>query len=95
MTELRQNKLKQEIKKSSERFYKGLIRSKPSVPSFLRLMLFRFTRTGIQTSDVRYFDYYYYKDKGWFESDYYHETNLGPIKKLAGHFFDLLGRKIF
>jgi multimeric flavodoxin WrbA len=95
MTELRQKKLEQKIKKSSERFYKGLIRPTPSVPSLFRLMIFRMTRTGIQTADVRYFDYDYYKDKGWFESDYYHDTNLGPIKKLAGRFFDFLGRKIF
>lgn len=94
MTELRQNKLKQEIKKSSERFYKGLFRSTPSVPSFSRLMLFRISRTILQYIDVRYFDYYYYKDKGWFESDYYHETTLGPIKKFTGHLFDFLGRQI-
>lgn len=94
MTEHQQKKLKQKIKKASERFYKGLIRSKPSVPSFFRLMAFRMTRTSLQSMDVRYFDYYYYKDKGWFESDYYHETNLGPIKKLAGCFFDFLGRQI-
>lgn len=94
MTKLQQKKLKQEIKKSSERFYKGLIYSTLSVPSYFRLMAFRMARKSIQFIDVRYFDYYYYKDKGWFESDYYHETTLGPIKKLAGHFFDFLGHQI-
>jgi hypothetical protein len=94
MSEIRQKKPKQEIKKSSARFYKGLIRSAPVAPSFFRLMAFRMTRASLQSIAVRYFDYYYYKDKGWFESDYYYETTLGPIKKLAGHFFDFLGRQI-
>jgi multimeric flavodoxin WrbA len=94
MTELRQKKLKHEIKKLSERFCKGLICSTPSVPSFFRLMIFRMTRTSLQSIDVRYRDYYYYQDKGWFESDYYSETSLGLIKKCAGHFFDFLGRQL-
>jgi multimeric flavodoxin WrbA len=94
MTELQQKKLKQAIKKSSEKFYKGLIRSIPSAPSFFRLMWFRMTRTILQFINVRCLDYYYYKDKGWFESDYYYETTLGPIKKFAGCFFDFLGRKM-
>lgn len=94
MTELQQKKLKQKIKKASDRFYKGLMCSAPPVPSFFRLMAFRMSRTGIQSANVRLYDYYYYKDKGWFKSSYYHETGLGPIKKLAGHFFDFLGRQI-
>lgn len=94
MTEIREKKLQQEIKKSSERFYKRLIRSTPSFPSFFRLMLFRMTRTAIQTADVHYFDYYYYKGQGWFESDYYYETKLGLIKKMMGYFFDFLGKKM-
>lgn len=94
MTELQQKKLKLEIKKSSEKFYKRLIKSTPAAPSLVRLMLFRITRTSIRYIDVRYFDYYYYKDKGWFDSDYYHETTLGPIKKFMGCFFDFLGRKM-
>lgn len=94
MTELQQKKLQQEIKKSSEKFYKGLIRQAPAAPSFFRLMMFRMSRTSIKSIDERYFDYNYYKDKGWFESDYYHETTLGPIKKFVGSFFDLLGCKM-
>lgn len=94
MTEHQQKKLKQKIKKSSVKFYNGLIRPTLSEPSFFRLMLFRMTRTSLQSIDVRYFDYFYYKDKGWFESDYYYETALGPIKKFVGCFFDFLGRKM-
>ena len=58
----------------------------------------RMNRTSLQSIKVRYRDYYYYKEKGWFESDYYFDTNLGPVKELAGHFLDYPGRsfgKIF
>ncbi len=92
MTELQNKKSKQKIKKSSKKFYKGLVCSALPLPSFFRLMLFRLARTSFQTVNVRYFDYYYYKEKGWFESDYYYAANLGPIKKFAGCLFDFLGR---
>lgn len=95
MTELQINKMKLETKKCSKRFYKGLTRVTPQVPSLLRLMLFRMTRSGIKSSKVKLYDYYYFKDKGWFESNYYYEIKLGPIKKIAGHFFDLLGHQLF
>lgn len=52
------------------------------------------TRSSIQSTQVKYFDYYYYKDKGLFESDYYYETTLGPIKKTVGYLFDFLGHQM-
>lgn len=94
MTDAQQNKLKQNIAKAAGRFYKGLMRSTPKAPSLFRLMMFRTGRRGIQNARVRYFDYYYYRDKGWFESDYYYETHLGPIKKLLGYIFDFLGYQV-
>ena len=38
--------------------------------------------------DERSFDYRYYRDKGWFESDYFYPVRLDPVKKLAGKFID-------
>jgi len=32
----------------------------------------------------------YYADKGWFDSDYFYPTRLGPLKKGAGRLFDPL-----
>lgn len=94
MSESQRNKLEQKVKKCSERFYQKLLSNTRPVPSFFRLMLFRTTRSGLQCSDAKYYDYNYYKEKGWFKSDYYYETSLGPLKKLAGYLFDFLGRKI-
>ncbi|HWQ89296.1 MAG TPA: flavodoxin family protein [Desulfitobacteriaceae bacterium] len=92
--EQRQKKISQKIEKAAQRFYKELNRSTLPQPSLFRLMLFRMTRTSIKSLDDRYRDYNYYKEKGWFESDYYYDINLGPIKKLAGYLFDYLGRLI-
>lgn len=93
MTELQEEKIKKEIEKVSSSFYKSLIKLKKPSPSFFRLMLFRLTRTFIKFAKVQFFDYQYYKENGWFESDYYYETTLGPIKKLFGYIVDFLGRK--
>jgi hypothetical protein len=38
-----------------------------------------------------YKDYRYYKEKGWFESDYYYPVRISPLKKLTGKFFDMVG----
>ena len=90
MSEGQRKKLVQKVKKCSERFYQALNRPAPPVPSLFRLMLFRMGRRAVQHANVRNYDYYYYKDKGWFEADYYYETSLGPIKKLFGYFFDFI-----
>lgn len=94
MSEARKKKFTQNVKSCSERFYKALNRKTPPVPSLFRLILFRTGRSGIKHADARYFDYTYYKDQGWFESDYYYKTSLGPIKKLLGFFFDFLGCQV-
>lgn len=93
MTKLQQERLTQNIKKASATFYKELLHPNPS-PSFSKLMLFRFARTYVKTIDQKYRDYHYYKEKGWFESDYYYTTSLGLIKRLAGNLFDLLGQRV-
>ncbi len=93
MTKLQQERLTWKVNKASVRFYKELIRPAPS-PSFFKLMLFRFGRTFVKSVDHTLLDYSYYEEKGWFESDYYYTTSLGPIKKLAGSLFDLMGRRV-
>ncbi len=94
-TALEQKKITQEISKASARFYKEFMRSTPPIPSFFRLMMFRMGRTSIRLcQDEKFRDYRYFKEKGWFESHYYYDTPLGPIKKLAGCFFDFLGERI-
>jgi hypothetical protein len=93
MTELQQRKFIQKVKKVSARFYKELLRPMPP-PSFFRLMMFRVSRQIIESIGEKYRDYHYYKEKGWFEADYYYPTSLGLPKKLAGYLFDFMGRQM-
>jgi multimeric flavodoxin WrbA len=93
MTKLQKKRLTQKVNQASARFFKELIRPTPS-PSFFKLMLFRFGRTFVKSVDKNFRDYGYYKEKGWFESDYYYSTSLGPIKRLAGNLFDLVGKRV-
>lgn len=95
ITEAAQKKNMHEIKNASARFYRELMRPSLPVPSFFRLMLFRMSRTSLKSMlNDDYYDYRYYKEKGWFESDYYYDTSMGPIKKIMGRFFDFLGRQM-
>jgi hypothetical protein len=92
MTERQRRTLEQRVQKAAARFYRELTRPTPP-PSFFRLLIFRMTRTSLKYVDHDFRDYQYYKDKGWFESDYYHPTSLGPVKKLAGRLFDVAARQ--
>ncbi|HBE80613.1 MAG TPA: NADPH-dependent FMN reductase [Firmicutes bacterium] len=94
-TAFEQEKISRKIKKTSLRFYRELMCPTAPIPSFFKLMMFRMSRTSImKTLDEEYRDYCYYREKGWFESDYYYHTSLGITKKLAGRFFDFLGERM-
>ena len=92
MTDAQKKRLTSEMEAAAKRFHAGLTRPFPPSPSLSRLMIFRMHRTAIKGVDQGLKDYQHFKDMGWFESDYYHETTLGPFKKTAGRLGDLLGR---
>lgn len=93
MTDAACDKNSKAIKKAALRFYRELKQPSRS-PSYYRLIMFRMARSGISNLDDGYCDYRHFKEKGWFESNYYCDSSLSPFKKLAGHLFDLLGRKL-
>jgi multimeric flavodoxin WrbA len=93
LTKKQQKSLSEEVGKAALRFHKELMRPAP-VPSFFRLMLFRLARTAIKHADKKVKDYQHYKEKGWFESEYYYPTSLGIVKGLAGGLFDFLGHQL-
>lgn len=95
MTKSAQENNSLEIKKAAARFYRVLMRQAAPSPSLFRLMMFRISRTRMKEmlSD-EYYDYRYYKSKGWFESDYYYDVTLKPFKKLMGWIFDLTGHRL-
>lgn len=95
VTEAARGKNSHEIKRTAARFYRELMRPNPLSPSFFRLMLFRMSRTSMKAMlNDEYCDYRHYKEKGWFESDYYYDVSLSPVKKLTGRIFDFIGRRM-
>ena len=90
MTAKEKKKIDRALAKQGRRFYERLL-VKPAfpVPTWLKLWAFRMGRTHIRLGlDESSCDYRYYKEKGWFESDYYYPTPLGPLKKAAGSLID-------
>ena len=95
MTEKSQEKFDRIIDTQSKIFYSQLIKKEYPSPSLWWLMVFRMGRTSMQKMlDERWRDYTYYRDKGWFESEYFYPVKLNPFKKLTGKIFDKLALQI-
>jgi len=89
MTEKEYRKVKGIMTRQSRRFHEQLMKPAYPAPSLFRLMGFRMARTGMRLElDETSYDFRHYRDKGWFESDYFYPARLGPLKKAAGRFFD-------
>ncbi len=90
-TEKERQKIDRALAKLSNRFHKRLVKPAYPVPTLFNLLAFRMARTSMKLlQDDSYRDYTYFTEKGWFESDYFYATHLGPLKKLAGSLFDSL-----
>ncbi len=95
MTEKEKQKLDRALAKQSRRFHEKLVRPALPTPPLLKLMVFRMSRTSIRLElDDSSRDYRYYKDKDWFESDYFYPVRLGPLKKVAGGLFDSIQTRL-
>jgi multimeric flavodoxin WrbA len=89
MTEARRQKTDRALARQAKQFYTGLVKPTYPAPSWPMLMVFRIARSSIrQADDEGHRDYRYYTEQGWFESDYYYPTRLGPVKKVAGRLID-------
>jgi len=96
MVEKERIKMDKAIARQSKRFHEQLSKPAYPVPSIFWLMAFRMARTSIkQTLSEDKRDHVYYRDRGWFESDYYYPTKLGPFKKAAGAAFDWMAARIY
>jgi multimeric flavodoxin WrbA len=95
MTDKEKQKIDRALARQSRRFYARLLKPAYPAPMLFKLMAFRMGRTSMGLElDERSFDYRYYKDKGWFESDYYYSVRLGALKKLAGSLFDSIATRM-
>jgi multimeric flavodoxin WrbA len=89
MTVKEEQKFDRALARQSRRFYTRLMKPPFPVPTLAMLMIFRMSRTSIRLElDGKSYDFKYYRDKGWFESDYFYPTRLGTVKKLAGRLLD-------
>lgn len=96
MTKEVQKKNDKIIDKQAKKFYSTLIKKKYKNPTLFQLMMFRMSRTVIKLLlDEGWRDFTYYKNNGWFGSDYYYPTQLNHFKKLAGYIFDLIFIRIY
>ncbi len=94
-TEKEQAKIDRSLARQSRRFYTRLAKPAYPAPTLFQLMLFRIGRTTVrQKADPESLDYRYFGEKGWFESDYYYPTHLGPLKAAAGRLFDWAGVRL-
>ncbi len=93
-SEKEQQTVEKEMVKLAGRLKKALSGKLLPSPSLFRLMIFRFTRSAHKYGKEDNMDFRTYRDKGWFESDYFYPVRLGPVKKLAGFFADLMIKKM-
>lgn len=76
------------------RFHEQLSRPAFPAPSLFELFKFRMARTSIDLElgdEDR--DHAYYRDQGWFESDYWYPARIGPLKRAAGVAFDRIAAR--
>ncbi len=96
MVDKERRKMDGTLARHSRRFHERLLKPGYPTPSIFRLMAFRMSRTSIERTlgdDNR--DHTYYRDQGWYGSDYYYPTRLGPFKKAIGAAFDWTAARIY
>jgi len=96
MTGKDRTKMEENVASQSARFHKQLFKPAYPAPSLFQLLVFRMSRTSMNLTlgdDNR--DYTYYRDHGWFDSDYYYPARLGPLKRAAGSTFDAIAARMY
>jgi putative NADPH-quinone reductase len=94
MLEAERRRMDEALARQGRRFRQQLASPPFPEPSLLALFAFRTARTSIELEIAEDRpDHAYYRERGWFESDYYYPTRLGPVKRAAGAAFDRLAAR--
>ena len=94
MAEEERRKMDEALARQSRRFHEQLSSPPFPAPSMVQLLGFRMARTSFKLElGDDYRDHVHYRDHGWFDSDYYYPTRLGPLKKAAGAAFDWMAAR--
>ncbi|MBI9108277.1 MAG: flavodoxin family protein [Spirochaetales bacterium] len=89
MTEKQQKKIDRIIGKQCRDFYQQLVKNEYRRPTFFEMLMFRLGRTRIKMMlDESYRDFIFYRDKGWFESEFYYPVKITFVKKIFGDAID-------
>ncbi|MFX1531850.1 MAG: flavodoxin family protein [Promethearchaeota archaeon] len=96
-TEAQKEMIKKKINAAVKQFQAIEKKEKFPVPTWKELMMFRLRRSVINSknyTDVFPRDGNYFLENDWLNTVYYYDVHLNPLKKIAGRFFDALGRKM-
>lgn len=94
MMEPERRRMDEVLARHARRYHELLSGPALPAPSLFRLMGFRMARTSMRLElgeDSP--DHAYYRARGWFDSDYYYPTKLGPLKRAAGAAFDRIAAR--
>lgn len=88
MTEKEKRKFNKSLADQSMFFHRRMLKPSLPPPTLIGVVAFGMSRTSIKNQLDEYSrDYTYYRDKGWFKSDYYYPTRVGvglkAMKRLA------------
>jgi multimeric flavodoxin WrbA len=94
LLEEERRKMDEALARHSRRFHALLSSPAFPVPSMFQLLGFRMARTSmkLELGEDRP-DHAYYREHGWFESDYFYPTKLGPLRRAAGSVFDWMAAR--
>lgn len=85
--------VEKEIAEAAQRLHHMLINPVEYKPSFKEVLMFRMVRSVHAKAAGFPKDHEYYRDQGWFESEYYCPAKLGWAKRLVGKWADKQGQK--
>lgn len=94
MTQKATTEMDDRLAKQARRFHERLMKPPFPSPSLLKLAMFRMGRTGIRLNAQGLLDWDYYRDQGWFESDYFYPVRLGWPKRAIGALLDWLTERL-
>jgi NAD(P)H-dependent FMN reductase len=87
-------KINIEVHNAAARFYDLLVHPRDPVPSLKEVLMFRMVRSVHSRAAGMARDHQYYRDQGWFDSDYFYQVKLGVLKRFVGSLADYQGKKM-
>ena len=94
LTEKYKKKSIKELEKATDRFYEGLKKNELPSPTVYDLVWFNVWKMNAEVNkEVIPADYVYWKNKGWFDMDYYYKVRINPLKKGIAYISTVFAKK--